>query len=410
MAPISLEQALYGSQDTGGYRFLARSPGFVDEWLPEAQRICTAFGERPVGVACPACVFAQPLDRRHVAVVQVADQGHDDAGRPGALGFHLVVLSRRDYADLGGDPFLLAERFPPNWSARGELPSLEWQEGPPTPRTVAQVQDVLKRVPDGPSLLGGSQALVDGGRLVFQRPAPDTELLRSLWTLLPTSTRSLLWPASFAFSNTLSFDAVVAPHARSPEYAGYLTEDQAAEYPEGRYEYSLQVAAEAGDQHELDILFARRSRAETWRLGLILLGLLIILVPVSNWLLPRPEPAPAARAFAKLELPEETYATLSEPERQRVTRALHDLAEQLKVAPLAPDARAEELLSAIADRLGTPDSNRDPREDLTTGPLKRRLRVLLWKHHVPDYASPGLNPEELVERLQRKVIGKTGGT
>jgi hypothetical protein len=409
MALISLEQALYGSQDTGGYRFLARSPGFVEDWLPEAQRICTAFGERPAGVACPACLFAQPLDRRYVAIVQVADQGQDDAGRPGALGFHLLVLSRRAYAEFGGDPFLLAERFPPDWLARGELPALVWNEGPPPQRTVEQVQDVLKRAEDGPSLLGGSQALVDGGRLVFERSGPDTELMRGLWTLLPYSTRSQLWPASFAFGNTLSFDAVVSPHARGPEYAGYLTEDQAAEYPEGRYEYNLQVAAEAGDQGELDSLFARRSRAETWRLGLILLGLLVILVPLSNWLLRRPEPPPAASAAARLELPSESYPTLSEPERQRVTKALHNLADQLQVRPLSPDASAEELLTAISNRLGTPDKTRDPGEDLNTGRLKRRLRVLLWKHHVQEYANPKLNPEELVERLQQKVTGKAVG-
>ena len=28
-----IEQALYGGQDAGGYRFLARSPGFGDDWL-----------------------------------------------------------------------------------------------------------------------------------------------------------------------------------------------------------------------------------------------------------------------------------------------------------------------------------------------------------------------------------------
>ena len=31
-----IEQAIYGCQDAGGYRFLGRSPGFRDEWLREA--------------------------------------------------------------------------------------------------------------------------------------------------------------------------------------------------------------------------------------------------------------------------------------------------------------------------------------------------------------------------------------
>src|SRR5437660_5958251 len=103
-----IEQALYGSQDAGGYRFLARSAGFLDDWLPAAERLCTGFGERPAGVACPACLFALPLDMQHVAVVQVADRGADDAGRPGTLGFYLLILPLAAYTNLGGDPFLIA--------------------------------------------------------------------------------------------------------------------------------------------------------------------------------------------------------------------------------------------------------------------------------------------------------------
>src|SRR5438128_11945822 len=112
MPDILLEQALYGAHDSGGYRFLARSPGFLDDWLPEAERLCAGFGERPAGVACPGCVFAKPFGKQHLAVVQVADQGTDDAGRPGALAFRLLVMPRAFYA---GDPFALAERLPPAW-------------------------------------------------------------------------------------------------------------------------------------------------------------------------------------------------------------------------------------------------------------------------------------------------------
>src|SRR5262249_48904441 len=124
MTDIYIEQALYGGQAARGYRFLARSEGFVDDWLPEAERLCAGFGERPAGVACPAAVFAQPFGKDYVAVVQVADQGIDDAGRPGALAFHIVVVPRGAYSHGIGDPFLVADRFPPPWSARGYLPVL----------------------------------------------------------------------------------------------------------------------------------------------------------------------------------------------------------------------------------------------------------------------------------------------
>ena len=76
-----IEQAIYGTEGRDGYHFLARSPGFLDDWLPEAERLCTGFGERPAGVSCPGCVFALPFLSRHIAVVAVADQGHDDAGK-----------------------------------------------------------------------------------------------------------------------------------------------------------------------------------------------------------------------------------------------------------------------------------------------------------------------------------------
>jgi hypothetical protein len=441
MEEITIEQAVYGGHGEGGYRFLARSPGFLDDWLPEAARLCTGFGDRPAGVACPAAVFALPLGKGHVAVVQVADQGADDTGRPGALGFHLVVLPRTAYGWIGGDPFGVAERFPPPWSARGDLPPLTWTAGPLPPRTVAEVQQVLQRpggailfedseVKRGGShvLLGGAQALVDGGRLLIERPAPDTDLLRALWTLLPTRARSQLWPASFAFGTTLPFHAVVVPPARSPVVpktvpageesngqassgsAGFVTEEQAADYPEGRYEYGVQHAAESGDQRELDALFARRSRAEVLRLVVIVLVAVVALVALIQWLPIGPPAAPpnppTVQDQGKLtpDLPPAAdYPDLSAADRQRLTEALRGLATALKMEPDAGES-AEDLLDRIDRRLGTPDARRDLGPLKEQGPVQRRLRVLLWKRAVPEYKDPGLNPVELVERLQQKEV------
>jgi hypothetical protein len=405
MPDVIIEQAIYGSHGAGGYRFLARSAGFQEDWLSPAEQLCTGFGERPVGVACPACVFAQPLGKRHVAIVQVADQGSDDAGRPGALGFRLLVIGGAPYTNLIGDPFAAAERFPPPWQARGELPALSWPPVALPPRTVAMVQQVLQR-PEGPALLGGAQALLDGGRLVFERPAPDAALLQGLWTLLPSSSRAQLWPASFAFGNALGFDAVVVPRARAEEYADYLREEQAADYPEGRYELNLQIAAEAGDQKELDALFGRRSHAQTLRLALILLGLMAALALVSKFLTPSapPHPAPATAPAETAPKPRlrsaNDYRSLDEPMRRRLTQDLQAFA--VRIGAQQPEAvTAENLLEAIDRRLGTPDPQRDPGADLSTGPLERRLRALLWKHGVAGYDDLGLNPAELVERLDR---------
>jgi hypothetical protein len=58
---------------------------------------------------------------------------------------------------------------------------------------------------------------------------------------------------------------------------GYLTEDQARDYPESRYERELQIAVEAGDQRTVDTLFARRTSSETLRLAIwLVLGATVL--------------------------------------------------------------------------------------------------------------------------------------
>jgi hypothetical protein len=403
MADFILEQAIYGSQQCGGYQFLARSPGFREDWLTAAEQLCTGFGDRPAGVRCPACVFARPFDREQIAVVQVADQGADDAGRPGALGFRVMLVPRYIYERIG-DPFGIAARYPPPWGARGELPALEWTGGPLPPRTVEDVQQVLK-TDNGPALLGGVQALIDGSRVVFERTQPDSDLIRGLWTLLPDSSRAHLWPASFAFGNALGFDALVVARTVG-DMPGYLSEEQAKDYPEGRYELSLQVAAEAGDQGGLDHLFARRSRAQMWRLGLFLLVVFSLVVLAIKVLTPGPvEPVPEpppAKVPATLDLPPaDEFHSLNAQEQTDLTNALQALAKEVGVdAPATP----ESLIAALNEKLGTPDPARDPGKDVTEGPPLRRLRALLWKHGVVDYRNRTLKGGELVERLRQQLI------
>src|SRR5262245_50878179 len=100
MADIMIEQALYLREVTQAPRLLGRSSGFRDEWLAEAERLVTGFGDRPAGALCPAALFAQPLDNEHVAVVQVADQALEGPNRFSALGFRMLVLPRAGYIRL----------------------------------------------------------------------------------------------------------------------------------------------------------------------------------------------------------------------------------------------------------------------------------------------------------------------
>jgi hypothetical protein len=403
MSNIPVEQAIYANT-VGGYRFLARSPGFLDDWLPVAEQLCTGFGERPAGVACPSAVFAQPLGADHVVVVQVADRGTDDTGRPGALGFRLLVLPRQAYQAIG-DPFVVAERFPPSWDAR-DLPTLSWPAVPLPLRTVAEVQHVLKHG-DGPMLLGGVQSLVDGGRMVFVRPAPATEMVRDLWFLLPDRTRSQLWPASFAFGNSLGFDVVVLPRIEPGDCEGYLTEEQAGDYPQGRYELNLQIAAESGDQRQLDAQFARRSSADALRLALILIVVFAALAAAMNLInratdrAQAPQPSRSRTSAPLLN----HYPKMKQEERVKVGDILRKLLQERETPLASANPRIEEMLDALDRQLGTPDPQRDPGRlgSAAPGDATRQLRLLMWKQHVAGFDDERLNPVELAERLAHKL-------
>ena len=78
--------------------------------------------------------------------------------------------------------------------------------------------------------------------------------------------------------------SLVVPHADPAAFPDYLTEPQAGDYPEGRYELGLQTAADAGDQAALDTLFARRSGRQTLQLAVILLVVMMGLALAVKYL------------------------------------------------------------------------------------------------------------------------------
>jgi hypothetical protein len=281
---LAIAQALVIADATGP-RVVARSDDFPAPLEDAVLAVCDQFGRRPPGVRCPAALFAGPLGKQHVAVVQVADQVAP-AGVDPPLGFRFLILTSSLYKALG-DPFAIADRFPPRWSAQGGLPLLEWPPEPLPRRSVEQVQDVLKSSGDDMALLlGGAQALIDGSRLLLVADSPADALLRRLWQLLPDRSRCELWPATFAFAPGPGWHVAVVPAVPGPPWpAGYLSAEQCRDYPEGHYELALQIAVEAGDQRELDRLFARRTSRETLRLALYLVGAAVVVAAVSKFLL-----------------------------------------------------------------------------------------------------------------------------
>lgn len=244
-------------------RVLAQSDDFQPEWQPEVERIIEEFA-LPPGISAPDMLLAIPFGRRHVAVVSAIDRR-----------FRFLILTRRLY-NVIPDPFAIAERFPPRWEATGTLPAIEWPEEPLPRRTVAQLDDVFKHG-DGPFLLGACQTLVDSGRIALQREHPEPKLFRDVWALLPDSTRRQTWPATFAYSTKLGFSFVMLPAIPAGGIPGYLSDEQARDYPESRYERELQYAVEHNDQRAIDRLMARRSSAETLRLAFfIVIGAVVL--------------------------------------------------------------------------------------------------------------------------------------
>jgi hypothetical protein len=248
----TIEQALYTD-----LKLNARSDGFDEAWQEELERVIAGYG-LPTGITALPTLFTRPFADHKQLIASV--RGRD---------FHLLILDRDCY-DVIPDPFIIAERFPPDWNAHNTLPTLEWPDEPLPKRTTEQLNEILKNG-DGPFLLGGCQALVDSSRILLIREQPATELLRALWMLIPDSIRRQTTFATFAYSNELGFGLVVLPQPPNESPYGYLTEDQARDYPESRYERELQISVEMNDQRSLDKLLARKSSTEVLRFAVVLL-------------------------------------------------------------------------------------------------------------------------------------------
>ena len=192
------------------------------------------------------------------------------ADQPAGLGFRVLIVPRDLYGRQIGDPFLVSERFPPNWTATGDLPDLTWPAEPP-PREHGRAASA--------DLANGRQC-----HLARCRAGADRRRPRGLRTrgpgaatgarplaLLPYAAQAELWPTTFAYANDLGFDLLVLPKMEGPKPDRYLIEEQVVDYPEGRYESSLQFAIEHGDQRELHRLLNRVSSRQRLRLALFIL-------------------------------------------------------------------------------------------------------------------------------------------
>jgi hypothetical protein len=135
-------------------------------------------------------------------IVGVSTPGRDDHGRPGALAFHALFLSPRDYSRLGCDPFGLAGVLRQDWTAATcDLPTGTWKAAlAGSPR--APIDPLAARI---------VAALVHGNRVAIEAAAPIDALAREVWRGLPARVRGRTSVATWAFANGNHFDLVALP-------------------------------------------------------------------------------------------------------------------------------------------------------------------------------------------------------
>jgi hypothetical protein len=214
---IRYEQAVYGSFPfwDKGYAVLAQSAGCRPEWISELRTACQRFGERPRAVAEAEVrgLFALRLASGPWMIAGVGSPGRDDHGRPGALAFHALFLSPREYRRAECDPFALAGALRTDWTAAThDLPSGTWTITPSSPTEPAT----------DPQAARIAAALVRGQRVVIEAAAPIDALARQVWHGLPGRIRQKTSVATWAFANGNRFDLVALPrlagHAFDPSY------------------------------------------------------------------------------------------------------------------------------------------------------------------------------------------------
>ncbi len=202
---IRVEQAVYGSFPfwRRGYAVLAHSAGCRAEWLAELQRTCQRFGEPPVGSLAAPGVFALPLRNGPWLIAGARPQGCDDHGRPGALAFHAVFVSRWAYGWAGCDPFAFAGVLQCDWSLTDHDRTL--------PPICLPIHRNRPRVAHDPRSTMIVAALTEGRRVIVQSPRPVDALAQSVWRRLPHHVRRRASVATWAFDNANQFDLVALP-------------------------------------------------------------------------------------------------------------------------------------------------------------------------------------------------------
>ncbi len=206
--PVVCEQSVYGSFAfwDRGYDVLAKSPGCRSEWVAEWVAACRSLGEQPRGKARRG-FFAQRLRCGVWIFVGVFPAGCDDQGRPGALVFHALFASDRDFRGLGADPFLFEPLLRGDWdgATTSLAPALLFCNRAATSVVKTSIGVRARRIAD---------AVARGAKVVVEADAAIDELARHVWRALPKRARARKTLATWS-ATVGAFDLIAMPRLPS---------------------------------------------------------------------------------------------------------------------------------------------------------------------------------------------------
>ena len=385
---VRFEQAVYGSFPfrDGGYAPLASSPGCRSEWLDPFHAACRSIGEKPrTAVDLAGMMFSLRIGRRGPwMIVGVSSPGSDDRGRPDALAFHGLFVSRKKFRKVGSSPFALSGALRDDW-------------GPGTTLSAGSVAAISP-----PTQVAGEKArsvattLRLGRKVAIASDAPIADLAREVWSILPLRDRERCSVATWAFANGPVFRLVAAP-----SLAGWELDDS-------------YVDPSAGPQTP-----ARRRPVRSWIIaaGIVAVAVAVAALGASKWW----AAGRAARPFAPQSPKGKLSGTLARhpwmsspilrptdrsPGPDRATYADRDSGPRD-----APEVLASlEAFHAVFRGIVT--SDHDPftgdEVDIFSPPNDRDLKTVLMRRvHAWRYTGPLLTDSELAEIAKSSAEGRS---
>ncbi|MSR30727.1 MAG: hypothetical protein EXR99_04400 [Gemmataceae bacterium] len=184
------------------------------------------------------------------------------------------------YRSLGANPFHALSCIQEVGNGSETNTAFQILHAEPVPWTPQTLAEILK-AKWGPNYLGAAQALLDGNRVILPPRENPHEIAKNLLFLLPLANRLEIGLTLLPSVNNKNFQIQTEmPGKSGKEEPGAVLFSQAGDYPEGKFEYSLQWAVENEDLYELNRLYFRKTTTQVFWFACGLLAI-VSLVPMA---------------------------------------------------------------------------------------------------------------------------------